>query len=76
MYCITHSWHLDHKNFVDNQIVMSTIFAEKINFLMVNQQTDIEEAKKRKQNFVKKKLFGYSRNFGGSDATNELVKCK
>ena len=34
---------------------MSTIFAEKINFLMVNQQTDIEEAKKRKQNFVKKK---------------------
>ena len=55
---------------------MSTIFAEKINFLMVNQQTEIEEAKKRKQNFVKKKLFGYSRNFGGSDATNELVKCK
>ena len=50
------------------------LFAEKIDFLLVNQQINSQlklVLRRCKQNLVKK-IFGESRNFGGSDPTNEL----
>jgi hypothetical protein len=58
-------------------IFLCLLFAEKINYLLVNQQKNsqlklvLRTWKKSKKNFVKKNI-RRSRNFGGLDATNEL----
>ena len=77
----SHLWHPNHQIFLTKyqlSVYLCLFSAEKINFLWVNQQKYcqlkllLRNWKKSKQNLVKK-IFGDPRNFGGSDATNELL---
>ena len=68
---------MDHQICFKEISALSLLFTEKIDFLLVNQQTifsvkpGFEELKKSNQNFINK-IFGYPWNFDGLDATNEL----